>query len=466
MKAKILLAVIMSTVSLLAPCAFSKQAGEDPRLAGFHNALSRDGFDVTLGLASFADLTEQWCSGKIKNADYANNEPYVQVSVPNSAGQLSTDFQLRPDEAIVLIGLTPPPARYFSYGPYLWSRVYPDGTRYPFATLGDAVNNATVNTIGPTPFGAPVVLIFTPDKTTETRIRAALRRVGYPAAIINTVVFPASMLKLGQDQTADQLKIVLRNAMWDVREAGLRYILGIAKNLHVFRVTPHTPATANPFPAPRLRVRGTGQTEMDLANKLDELRADIIEANPGFQAADIVTKPMCYEGYDLIQREFEMCGDSRDAFYVGAGLPEFDKIEIRLADGEFLMVYGVNHVARGKATYMSLNVYASEDAKVTLGDINDTYFPDTADPYLPAGDPAADVTYAYKISRDCGKGDPEPNCLELSVPDVPGGCTRLTLNDSTLLGLFFRMYLEPATKVGPAMPEILYDRVIKFSPRP
>jgi hypothetical protein len=27
------------------------------------------------------------------------------------------------------------------------------------------------------------------------------------------------------------------------------------------------------------------------------------------------------------------------------------------------------------------------------------------------------------------------------------------------------MYLEPATKVGAAMPEILYDRVIKFSPR-
>jgi hypothetical protein len=28
------------------------------------------------------------------------------------------------------------------------------------------------------------------------------------------------------------------------------------------------------------------------------------------------------------------------------------------------------------------------------------------------------------------------------------------------------MYLEPPTKVGAAMPEILYDRVIKFSPRP
>jgi hypothetical protein len=66
--------------------------------------------------------------------------------------------------------------------------------------------------------------------------------------------------------------------------------------------------------------------------------------------------------------------------------------------------------------------------------------------------------YAYKISRDCGG---EEDCLPLAVPD---GCTRLSLDSSTLLGVFTRIYLEPATKVGPAMPEMLYDRIIKFSP--
>ncbi len=66
--------------------------------------------------------------------------------------------------------------------------------------------------------------------------------------------------------------------------------------------------------------------------------------------------------------------------------------------------------------------------------------------------------YAYKVSRSCGQG--EANCLPLSAP-----CPRLTLGSSTILGLYFRMYLEPATKVGVAMSEILYDRVIEFSPR-
>jgi hypothetical protein len=169
---------------------------------------------------------------------------------------------------------------------------------------------------------------------------------------------------------------------------------------------------------------------------------------------------MCYEGFDLIQRGLEWCGDSRDAFYVGAGIPEYDTINrIMLADGEFLMVYGPNHVATGKATYMNTNIYASETAKLTLGAFDDRKFTGkgTATPYLPAGDPDADVMYAYKISRNCGG---EANCLQLTVPD---GCTRLTLDDNTLLGVFTRIYLEPKTRIGPAMPEMLYDRVLKFS---
>jgi hypothetical protein len=65
--------------------------------------------------------------------------------------------------------------------------------------------------------------------------------------------------------------------------------------------------------------------------------------------------------------------------------------------------------------------------------------------------------FAYKVSRDCGG---ETNCLELSA----GDCARLTLDETTLLGIGIRTYLEPATKVGPALTEMLYDRVIKFSP--
>jgi hypothetical protein len=52
------------------------------------------------------------------------------------------------------------------------------------------------------------------------------------------------------------------------------------------------------------------------------------------------------------------------------------------------------------------------------------------------------------------------------VPLRVDACPVLTLEDDTALGFFFRMYLEPATKAGAAMQEIVYDRAIKFSPRP
>ncbi len=40
----------------------------------------------------------------------------------------------------------------------------------------------------------------------------------------------------------------------------------------------------------------------------------------------------------------------------------------------------------------------------------------------------------------------------------------MSLNSSTQLGIIFRSYLEPGTNVGPAATEMLYERVIKFSP--
>jgi hypothetical protein len=39
------------------------------------------------------------------------------------------------------------------------------------------------------------------------------------------------------------------------------------------------------------------------------------------------------------------------------------------------------------------------------------------------------------------------------------------LDSDTQLGIFFRNYLEPPTRVGPAASELLYDQVIKFSPK-
>lgn len=467
MKTKLRFCLVLA-MFVMVPGVFAQPMGQDPlspkALSRLQNALEQDGFDVSYGMTEVWDLIADYCEGEIDSAQGVNNEPYLQVLVPRSAQdpELTQDFQLRHDEAIVLIGLTPPPVKYFSYTPYLQSRVYPDGIKTIFASLGDQLNNAVIKSIGNSPFNSPVALIFTPDRSTDARIRTALRRAGYPAAIINTVVFPASMLRLGHDETADVLRIMTRTAFWLDETAGDAYIDN--PPLSILRVTPHIQAAANPFATPPLRIRGTGHTEMDLMNKLDELRQGIIAAYPGLHAKDIPSIPMCYEGYDLIQRG-NWCGDSRDAFYIAAGYlgyatSDSASTDLTLADDEFLVVYGVNHVATGKATYMNLNFYAGKQAALFIGSLIDSQFPAAAPLYLP-GDPATDKMYAYTVSRNCDGS--EDYCLPLAVPE---DCPPLELESDTILTVFDRIYLEPATKVGPALPELLYDRVIKFSPRP
>ncbi|HWR52875.1 MAG TPA: hypothetical protein VN428_17325 [Bryobacteraceae bacterium] len=457
----------------LAPWAFSQAPGKDARaLAAFTKALQQDAFDVNPGAAFPMNLVQRWCTDTLpswlpfNHALYSNSQPYLVVGVPKSASEpeptkVSPLFQLGSEEAIVVIGLTPPPERYYGIYAFLRTRWNPDqGIRQPlWATLGDAVNKATVKTTGHTPFNSPVAVIFTSDQGTEARVRAALERAGYPAAIINTIVFPASILNLGHSDTADEFIIAIRNAMWQNQTDGDAYIQN--PPLHVFRVTPRTETTGSPFPLPLLRVRGTGQSEMALSEKLDLLRQRILAANSGLYRRDVATQIAGYEGYDYIQRGIDPWGDARDALYLTGGyVPEFGSTdEITLADDEFLMIYGANHVATGKATYHSVNVYSSKEGKVPVGSAEDPAFSDSATQYLFDDPAAAKLMYAIKVSRNCGQ---EPNCVPLAIAN----CSKLTIGPNTVLGLFFRLYLEPATKVGPVMPEILYDRVIKFSPRP
>jgi hypothetical protein len=469
MKLTMLLSATMSVFLLSAPCAFAQRAGQDvDPVVQLQTALQQGGFSVQAGLVSTVDWAGMYCSGHRDDAGYVNKAPYLMIQVPESAANPTPieNFKLRPDEAVVLIGPTPPPVKYFGFNAFLATRFYPDEPvgsqrKWLVATLGDAINNATIRTVGPTPFGTSVVIIFTPDRGTDARIRTALRRTGYPPAVVNTMVLPSSMLQLGENDTADELTLKMRIGMVEGGPEALdAYVKNAGTAVTVLRVTPTTTAKENPFPVQPLRVRGTGQTEMDLMGKVGRLRAGIIAANPGMHATDILSMPVGYEGYDYIQRRAAPGADSRDNLFLAAGyIPQFGSNQpVTLAPDEFLVVYGVNHVATGKASYASVNVYASEFAKLSIGQVFHDKFPGTAAPYLPSGDPDVELLYAVKASRDCGG---EPNCIPLRVD----ACPVLTLEDDTALGFFFRMYLEPATRVGAAMQEIVYDRAIKFSPR-
>jgi len=459
-------------VALCAMPALAQKGGQNPGSCDkFRANLEKDDFIVREGEAIHFDPIQKYCDGDLPNALYANyNAPYAAAVVPknpNFEGQVADGplpvFKLAPDEAVVLIGLTPPEEAYFSYQIYLAQRWYP-GQSEPellLNSLGDTVNIQTIKTIGPDPFERPMVLIFTPDQEIDARVRAALRRAGYPASIINTIVVPSATLKLGFDQKSDTLLILNRNAIFTEPDDEDEY--KDHPTFRVFRVTPEDEEPLYPFPTAPLRVRGTGQTEIDLTPTLAVFRQAILDSydEEDFTAKEFLTSQIANEGYDYTQRHALTLGDTRDALYLGAGnLPQFGlNDDLTLADGAFLIAYGLNHMATGKATYTNVNTYTPEGA-LALGSVFPAGLEGSAYEYLTPGDPIGELTYALKISRHCEED--EAFCLELEVPSCATG--KVTLDSNSLLGIAFRLYLEPATSVGAAYPEIVYDQIIRFTP--
>jgi hypothetical protein len=79
--------------------------------------LEQDGIGVTPGSFVIEDRAAEYCAYASDSAEYYSNEPYLKVPVPQPDSKPGEFFQLDPNEAVVLIGLTPPLVKYFSHTP-------------------------------------------------------------------------------------------------------------------------------------------------------------------------------------------------------------------------------------------------------------------------------------------------------------------------------------------------------------
>ena len=109
-------------------------------------------------------------------------------------------------------------------------------------------------------------------------------------------------------------------------------------------------------------------------------------------------------------------------------------------------------------SFMALTVSSADSADFAA-------FPNTAASYLP-GEPGIDKFYVWKVARNCHG---EQGCMEARIPPSNqvwmDACTPAVLSPTAPVRLGFRSYAEPATKVGPADSELIYDRVIVFRRR-
>jgi hypothetical protein len=530
------LAVVLAAVSLVivASGASADKKGPDlnwqEKVPKFTQALEASGFSLHEAEFAYFDFVDMNCQGKMYTT-LANN-PWPNAYMVMTDTQRLEDptppydefwdkfpwfWQLREDEAFVLVGQTPPAARYFSFqttalmvpgDEWTPTRWKPVGIN-----VGDNTNNLTIRTIGPGPFEAPIVYIITGNRETERRVRAAARAAGYPDAIINVETVSSRIVPLGIGPQGSVFVTAARAAVADDKGALNDYIINANLYMKAFRLTPVDDPSrppgpepvlpVDPEPVPILRVKGTGHTEMELWPAVQRLRRAILEryampGSPAYDFKELDTKIWTMEipfpedvpgpqsssitvnaekPYATLQRGAFMGGGTRDNNYL-ATYPNFKLLP---EDDAFVIVYGVNHQTTNKASYGSFSLYLDAIRWVGIDTKTSPNFDDPdGDGPLPAGqpgdsaryylgdDPDAQYLYAWKVARHCNG---EPFCMETAVENTwferPAGppyqCPLWLTADDDLF-FIFRNYMEPATAVAPDDNELVYDRAIYFGP--
>ncbi len=434
-------------------------------------AFMDEGFQVNEGKMETIDIMGMYDAG-ISSSCYGNNPsaPYMTFKVPKAPGQtcnnslsdapiepdnagLWLDFHMRPDEAFVYIGITPPECEYFSYADFLSVRYFPDTDehRRVYASLEDTIN---LDRLKEEPaylsgvFSKPIVLILTADKNADLKARDALLKAGYQDTIIHTLTIPGPLVHLGLTSTTDTINALHRVALFTNETEGDAYMNSIPGI--IYRLTPENESEPDYYEVPELIIRGTGDTrELNLMDDLEELREAIITRYGKDHVEDLTTKIWIFEGYDAIQRGIDALGESRDTVYLNT-----TETILGSEPGEEIIVYGVNHVATQKATYANFGLYGGWALNGVEGISNKDYS-GSAEEYLP-NNPDAKYLYVAKISRE----DDGKNTTSVVLSGV--GVNGIEPDEPCFVG--YRAYVEPETGIGPEWGEIVYDRAMKINP--
>lgn len=484
---------------------------EDRNIMDLVSTLNNRGFIVQEGKLSYIDILKLCSEGKVDNclgnnvgAPYAacllppapnqdpskgqkpplEYNPYNPNNYPANIDYLAPGFtyKLRPDEAIVFIGWTPPPALYYCLRSYLgfipnksekdYSEYITAGNDYTgfyhqiFASLGDQLNNYNIWSDN-TPKGAPgkpfnscTIIISTADRNINKQIRDALSTTGYSPDIMNDDNIPMELVNMGLEKGKDTFIYMMRFALWAEQNIGHQYIDNIDKFIKVFRITPKIPFTnLAPWPVPTLKIRETGLTEYQVvANsrfELDHLRSEIINKYGGkdYNHVDLDLSVGIPDNYEAILRDINVFGDDRDAVY-------FKTEDFKLkSDDDFVIVYGINHERTGKAIYSNASFYGAELFNGVVGAFSTVQFPDSAARFFPEGYENNRYYYVYKMARKASEDNVV--IIPYSTGNPLGKAYGVDNNKDARI--VFRVYLDKIAMVGPYIFDVIWDRAILFT---
>lgn len=484
---------------------------EDRNIIDFVSTLKKRGFIVQEGELRYIDILNLCSEGKVDSC-LGNNAgaPYAACLLPPAPNQNPSEgqeppigynpanpnnypanieyvapgftYKLRPDEAIVLIGRTPPPAYYFSFRSYVgfiknkpekdYSEYITTGDDYTglyhliFASLGDSLNNFSIWTdntpkgsLGD-PFSSSTIIITTADRNINRQVRDALGTSGYNSTIMNDDNIPMELVNMGLEKGKDTFIFMMRAALWAQQSVGKEYINNIDKFFKVFRITPKIPLpTLTPWPLPTLKIRETGISEYQVVancrRDLDHLRNEIINSYGGteYSHVDLDSKVAIPDNYEAMLQDICVFGDNRDAVYF-----KTDTFQLT-SDDDFVIVYGINHERTGKAVYSNASFYGAELFNGVVGVFSTVQFPDSALEFFPEDYENAGYYYVYKMARS-SNGD-NAVIIPYSTGNPLGKAYGVDNNQDAFIT--FRVYVDKIAMVGPYIYDVIWDRAILFT---
>ncbi len=416
-------------------------------------------------------------------------DPYYNTSLllPNEDPSLSGTYRVQPNEAIVLIGTTPPQGAYFGAQSYLFTRkgitqapswltaFDPDAAdlfygpspnparSLLFASLSEAMNQVTLAKQQgiASSFNQRFYFVSSADKSTAEAVKRLLVESGAAPAAIHIEAIP-STAKLGLGADADDLATVIRYALPQTIAAGEAW--RSSAPIQVMRVS--GPAGTLPYvvrygeqPAP---VR-TGNEEGLLSPALNQLETEV-RAVLGIssQSASQTLLPVSLlglTGIKCIENGMNCLGDTLDTdTYRRAG-------NIILDENDVAVVVGVNHTQTQNATYVSLAVVREEylmgvesvsqtgpAAGFVQGELNDsvdkfkTAYPQMRMPLLLSA--AKQKLYVHLFARNCSG---LPLCTVVSESAIP---------KEEEIAFMQRTYLKPGSTMGADVSKLLSPKAI------
>lgn len=386
------------------------------------------------------------------------------------ASNMGWTYRVDKREAIVILGVLPPKARYFGLQSYIFSR---EGAANPgdeiyrnlsdnfmksilfmsspnparplvVASVGDSVNNVVIERQSGASFGEQRFFVLTPDAALGREINAALLKAGVPeSSHILTEPISPSLARLGLESSADDFMTIIRYALPNDEAAGNEWRRQLP--LTLLRIRDKNASKEPEFFAQPAREVRTARSELGLESSVDALvtavkqkwaQPEVVESKFGslLLNVDLI-------GEHCLMRPMNCLGDIADADYQISETASVDS-------GEVLAVAGTLATTTGNATYTSLSVNRLPEL-VGSGNVTDVDLKGTASSYASTV-ANTEKLYVHYYARDCRNLSA---CLEITEEMVPRG---------DKLKLIQRNYVAPGSARGPDPKLVVNPRLIVF----